>query len=128
VTHAYFRGPLPPPSVVEHFERIRPGAAERILVMAEEQQRVRHQLEERALVGALRAEATGQWLAAFIVTLTVGLGSWLVSSGHDATGLATILAPLGAVVAAFLNAQQAQAREREQKRAELERARMGTPA
>ena len=32
-----FSGPLPPPEVLEHYERIAPGTAERLLAMAESQ-------------------------------------------------------------------------------------------
>ena len=128
VTHAYFRGPLPPPSVLEHFERVLPGAADRIFTMAEEQLRTRPRLEAQALVGGLRAEATGQWLAAVIVLVGMGFGTWLGLSGHDTAGLVTMLTPLGVVAAAFLQMRQVQARERELKRLALERARLGTPA
>ena len=128
MTHAYFRGPLPPPSVLEHYERVQPGAADRIFTMAEEQLRVRHRFEERALVGGLRAEATGQWLAALVVLTGMSCGTWLGLSGHDTAGLVTMITPLGVVAAAFLQSRHAQARERELKRLELERARMGTLA
>lgn len=42
-------GPLPPPAALEHFERIAPGAAERLLQMAEQEQKHRHALEAAAM-------------------------------------------------------------------------------
>lgn len=42
-------GPLPPPAALEHFERIAPGAAERVLRMAEQEQGHRHAIEAAAM-------------------------------------------------------------------------------
>lgn len=44
-----FAGPLPPPSILEHYNRIVPGAAERILVMAEQQSQHRRSLESHVI-------------------------------------------------------------------------------
>ena len=38
-----FQGPLPPPGVVRDYEEIVPGAADRIITMAEKEQKARHQ-------------------------------------------------------------------------------------
>ena len=38
-----FEGPLPPPEILSQYERILPGMAERVIHMAEEEQRVRHE-------------------------------------------------------------------------------------
>jgi uncharacterized membrane protein len=128
VTHAYFRGPLPPPSVVEAFERAHPGAAERIFAMAEETLRIRHRMDESALLSAIRSEARGQWFAFLVLMVGMGLDGWLASSGHDSAGLLSMLIPLGTVAGLFLYSRNAQARERERKRMDLEMARMGPPA
>jgi uncharacterized membrane protein len=39
-------GPLPPPSELQEFEKISPGAAARIIEMAEREQAHRHRMEE----------------------------------------------------------------------------------
>ena len=41
-----FQGPIPPPSVLEAYEKILPGAAERILKMAENQSTHRQEIEK----------------------------------------------------------------------------------
>lgn len=127
VTHAYFRGPLPPPTLLEHYERVCPGAADRILKLTETQAHVRHGLEEATVLGAVRSEARGQWLAFVVVLAGMGLGAHLVGGGHDLSGLVSMLTPLGIVAASFLYTRHAQLREREYKRFELERARAGQP-
>jgi uncharacterized membrane protein len=42
----HFRGPLPPPELLEHYEKVLPGGAERIFRMAENEQEHRHALEK----------------------------------------------------------------------------------
>ena len=44
---AEFSGPLPSPSILEEYDKIVPGAANRILVMAEEQSKHRRILEAK---------------------------------------------------------------------------------
>jgi uncharacterized membrane protein len=114
--------------VLEAFERAQPGAADRILTMAEEQQRARHRMEEATIRGAIRSEMYGQWFAFLVVMGGMGLGAWLASTGQNAAGVLSMLTPLGTVAAIFLYSRGAQSRERELKRYELERARMGPPA
>ncbi|MDD2767575.1 MAG: DUF2335 domain-containing protein [Methylococcus sp.] len=40
--------PVPPPQMLEHYERILPGAAERIIHLAEEECRHRHEMDRKA--------------------------------------------------------------------------------
>jgi uncharacterized membrane protein len=44
-----FEGPIPPPAVLQGYEQILPGAAERILRMAEQQAAHRHSLELKSI-------------------------------------------------------------------------------
>jgi hypothetical protein len=44
-----WHGPLPPPAALEHFERIVPGAAQRLIDMAEAEQKHRHSIEAGTL-------------------------------------------------------------------------------
>jgi uncharacterized membrane protein len=46
---ASFHGPLPPPSILRGYDEISPGAADRIISMAEREQAHRHSWEQRAL-------------------------------------------------------------------------------
>ena len=56
---ASYRGPMPLPSHLEQYERILPGAAERILSLAEKQATHRRELEQR-VVGAEIQDLTDQ--------------------------------------------------------------------
>lgn len=45
----FFSGPLPPPQHLDRYEKVLPGAAERIVAMAEREQRHRHGWENKHL-------------------------------------------------------------------------------
>lgn len=103
---ASFRAPLPPPAMLEDYNHVLPGLAERIVRMAESDQQHAHWLDQRYL----RLRFTGQ-IAAFVIAMG-GLvaGTYLIATGHDVTGLATLFGGLGPVVAAFLYRQIRSAR------------------
>ena len=61
-----FAGPLPPPQVLQEYNRVIPGAAERLLVMAEEPAKHRRELERRVVRWNTLNETLGI-LAAIIV-------------------------------------------------------------
>ena len=53
---AVFRGPVPPPEVLAGYEATLPGAADRILAMAERQSRHRQELETTVVAGESKAD------------------------------------------------------------------------
>lgn len=118
MTHAFFEGPLPPPAVLEQFERVLPGAASRILAFAEDQFRHRLSIETMIVSANTRALNRGQWFGFSVVMAGMGLGAWLVRTGHELIGFGSTLAPLAAAAALFVVARQREERERERKRAE----------
>ena len=78
--------PLPPPDALEHYERIAPGAAERILRMAEREQEHRIESETKTLEVAAKDAKRGQWFGAIAIyaaivgaVITAALGFWQVA-------------------------------------------------
>jgi len=67
-----FSGPLPPPEVVEHYSKIIPNGADRLLKMVELQSEHRRACEEIGLNASISISKRGQILA-FILSL-VGFG------------------------------------------------------
>ena len=98
-THQEFRaGPLPDPEDLARFEQVVPGLANRIVNMAEENQRDR--LRSNATIR--RTIAMGQ-VFAFLVSLgAIGAGTYLASIGHSSQGVAAIVFALGFPIASFL--------------------------
>lgn len=56
-----FEGPMPPPAILQGYEAIVPGAAERILAMAEADTKHQHAIEFAALAAAEGEVKRGQW-------------------------------------------------------------------
>jgi len=99
---AQFRGPLPPPAALERYDRLLPGAAERILRMAEQEQAAGHTFASEVVGAAATETRRGQSfgfaaaLAALGVTAYLGyLGHAFAASvvgGTTVVGLATVFA------------------------------------
>ncbi|WP_311945309.1 DUF2335 domain-containing protein [Halomonas piscis] len=104
-----FSGPLPPPGVMADYDRIVPGAAERILQMAEREQDFRHRGDERAheyLKDELRTSSITQRIGQVAGTC-IALGSLLVacfafSVGASGYGVAIVFAEIAVLSGIFV--------------------------
>jgi uncharacterized membrane protein len=106
-----FSGPLPPPEVLERYNQILPGAAERIITMAESQHQHRQGLEDHVVHSNVDAQKLGTILG-FIVAMTVVLGGmYLVHEGKSVAGLAAIVTALGSLVGVFLYSKREQQKD-----------------
>ncbi|EKN6031118.1 DUF2335 domain-containing protein [Yersinia enterocolitica] len=65
-----FQGPLPPPQMLSQYEKILPGAAERIFSLTEREQAARHGIQDKAINGAIGKDRRGQWMA-YSITLFI---------------------------------------------------------
>ena len=87
ITHAQsFEGPIPPPSVLEQYDKISPGAAERIIRMAESEVEHRHHLTRRHLESEITEARLGQILAFLIGVFTIGCGTYAATHGAELAG------------------------------------------
>jgi uncharacterized membrane protein len=108
---ATFSGPLPPPDAPERYNQILPGAAERIIAMAESQHDHRQGLERHVIHSNVAAQRLGTVLG-FIVAMTVVIGGmFLVHEGKSGEGLAAILTALASLVGVFLYSKREQQKE-----------------
>jgi uncharacterized membrane protein len=106
-----FSGPLPPPETLDRYNQILPGAAERIITMAESQHQHRQGLETLVIHSNVKAQKLGTILG-FIVAMTVVLGGmYLVHEGKNAPGLAAILTALASLVGVFLYSKREQQKD-----------------
>lgn len=111
---ASFAGPIPPPDLLKGYEEVCPGAAQRIISMAEVQSEHRRALEKQmgdAAVEEMRSQFVenrrGQYLAAAIAFAFLIAGVYLAFEGNPWPG--AIIGGIGgggiglpAIVAAFL--------------------------
>ena len=111
--------PLPEPDAIRQYNEIIHGAAERILAMAENQQKHDHNQDDRRLdilATALRADSRrSSWglLAGFLIA-AVGLGGgiFLIYAGHDWAGGIIATVNLASVAGVFVYGTHSRRAER----------------
>lgn len=89
IQQATFSGPMPPPALLEGYERIVPGAAERILAMAESDTKHQHEIEFAALRAAEGEIKRGQ-IFGFVIGLTA-LGAAIVALAMGSPAVAGVI-------------------------------------
>lgn len=105
-TTTSWKGPVPPPDVLQQYNMIVPNAAERILAMAEEEARIRRDQIQKDHDSANRIKESdvekyhadvkrGQYLAALVMGGIVAAVIVCVVTGHEKAAMA--LSGMGAV-------------------------------
>lgn len=112
-------GPLPPPQILERYDRVVPGGAERIVGWVEKQSAHRQAMEQEKLRGDLQNEKRGQYFALIVTLATIAASTLLILQGKDTSGLVLVITELAALAGVFVYGREAQRREREQIRREL---------
>ena len=93
-----FSGPLPAPEMLQGYEDVVPGAAARILTLAEEEA-----LHRRGLDRSFVRYRTASLMAATLIALAALLGGiYLAATGHSTGGLAVIITEITALVVVYL--------------------------
>lgn len=86
IAQASFSGPLPHPDILRGYNHVVSGAAERILVMAEEQARHRQSLERTVIEGGSRRANLGLWLGFILSIVVLALSAALIVNGYELAG------------------------------------------
>lgn len=81
-----FSGPIPPPHVLGDYDKVQPGFAERIIVMAEKEQAHRHGMEHQALSSGISIQKRGQIFALLVSLVILGGSMFLIYSGKEISG------------------------------------------
>lgn len=107
--HTIISGPLPPPELLQRYERLTPGAVEVILDMAQEEQRSRLKLNEATHATIDRdnkderaAEKRGQWMAFTLVLVAIMAALLMSYWGNHVAGAILAGAPLASVLAKII--------------------------
>lgn len=110
-----YAGPLPHPSILEKFELILPGAADRILKQAEAQTKHRIEIEKKVV----SADITKSYLGlvfGFILGLSgIGSGVYLATLGFNVFGPLLSGGSLITLVAVFIYGTRSRKQEREKR-------------
>ena len=97
-----FIGPIPPPEILSKYNEALPNAAERIVAMAESQLKHRQSLEAKVVDSNCKAQQRGPIYGFLVCLAAIGGGIYLIHTGHEPSGLAAILTPLGGIAAVFI--------------------------
>lgn len=100
-------GPLPAPEDFAHYEHICPGAAERIIAMAENNQSHRQTMERDHLDLEYRLQSRGQWLAIAALVAMLLLVGFTFYIGQPIAASILGAGTIVAVVGMFLNRNRA---------------------
>lgn len=114
-----FSGPLPPPEALEMYNRILPGAADRILKMAEDQEKHRQDIERQVVRSNVFSQKAGLVMGFMVAITAIVGGIWLALVGSSAVGLTAIISALAALVGVFVYGKMRQGRELDEKAREL---------
>lgn len=112
VVEQHFSGPIPPPHLLQEYDAIQPGFAERIFAMTERQATHRQGIETSVINGNVRSQERGQWMAFGIAVLGVVGGVYLLATGRQIDGYAAIFTPIAGIVVAFIYNRREQSKER----------------
>lgn len=100
--------PLPPPEELKLYEEVEPGAAHRILAMAETEQRQQHHLQNETVTSHrmvinrdFALSILGMVLAFALVMTCIWQGIALIERGNVTIGITISLGPLVGLVLAF---------------------------
>lgn len=109
-------GPVPPPEMLDAYNKVLPGAAERILAMTEEQHRHRLAMEAHVIPNREKRTARGQHYALTIGIIAIVGAVACAYLGQQVIGTVLVGTPLGSLAYAFLTGKQKQEKDLAQKK------------
>ena len=106
-------GPFPPPAVIEKYEDMVPGAADRILKMTENQTAHRIQMEKMVIRGDSIRSYLGLIFGFILSMAVISGGIYLVANGHDWAGGVLIGLDIIGLAGVFVYGSRSRRAERE---------------
>ncbi len=120
VRRAFFSGPLPPPEALDRYNEIVPGAADRIIKLAEDQQKHRHQQEKTVIESNTQNATSGQRYAFWLAVLVIASANVFAYAGWPIWAFVLIVYGITALASVFLVGKRTQHKELQEKRSALE--------
>src|SRR3989338_6291096 len=110
-----FSGPLPPPEILRKFDEVVPGAAERIIKMAEDQSIHRKELEKKVIDSDIARSKWGQILGFVIAIAGLAVSAIVVVYGSAIAGGIIGVGTLASLVGVFMYGSKTRSEERKVK-------------
>lgn len=114
-----YEAPLPPPRMLEQYEHVLPGTADRLIRRMEAQSEHRHGLENRKIDADIRSEKRGQIYAFILAGLAIIGSFYLIATGKDRLGIGTFITTFASLIGVFIFGKVKQGRELALKRKEM---------
>ena len=124
-TWSYRSGPLPEAAELARYDAVVPGAADRLLSMAEREQAHRHGVQITVVSGEQKRQARGQFYALIIALALCAAGITAICLHEEKIGAAAFGA-MAVSIGAFLYERSAERKAEQQER--QQRTRPGQPA
>ncbi|AUG99757.1 DUF2335 domain-containing protein [Prodigiosinella confusarubida] len=106
-----FEGPFPHPQTLEQYNKVLPGAAERVFALTEREQLHRHGLQNTAVNGTISRDKRGQWMGYTITILVLLIAVYFAYRGNTAFAGTLITVDLVALAAIFVSGRGGNAKE-----------------
>ncbi len=100
-----YSGPIPPPGLLHDYEQVLPGIADRIVAMAEYEQKHRIYYETR-----------GIWMAFVLALALILLSAYVVSLGYALASVAVVGTAITSIAGAFIYSDRSRRKELREKR------------
>ena len=113
-----FSGPMPHPDILQKYNDIVPGAAERILIMVEKQSIHRQELEKMALQSRINDSRRGINAGTIVSLAAMCVSGILAFTGHETTAAILVGGNLVSLAGTFIYGTQSNRKEREKLRKE----------
>jgi uncharacterized membrane protein len=114
-TQYTYSGPLPHPEILEHYDRIVPGGAERIFAQFESQSSHRQKIEYRVIRSNSFVQIFGAISALILGLAAIGGGLFLVYAGKSIEGFGAFFTGLASLVGVYIYGKVSQTSERKSK-------------
>lgn len=111
-----FSGPLPYPEILKKFDEVVPGAAERIIKMAEDQSIHRKELEKKVINSDIARSKWGQILGFVISVIGLLAAALIAIYGNAVAGGIIGVGTLASLVSVFMYGSRVRSKERENKK------------
>jgi len=109
----HYEGPIPPPEMLEKYNQIVSGAADRILKMAEEQASHRQYLEKQVIKSDIRNSVFGIISALIISLTTLFIAFSAIKLNQQFAGAIISTLGISGLVTTFIYGTQSRRNERE---------------
>ena len=110
-----YKGPLPPPAILQQYEMIVSGSARKIIENAYSQSKHRQRLETTVVVGGVRHERLGVIIGGTVSIVAIVTGGIVAVLGAPAAGATIATAIVVGLVGVFVYGTDSRRRERQAK-------------